>query len=164
MYPICITNVQSQISVLFNLQPTVFEIQPFGKKCTEWPQNDFGHYKVIGTPCATSVPVSQISLHVALRPVVVESQDILRQVRAPNDPKMTLIAIRSSVPHICVTSVPDFCPFRSTTRCFQVTGHFKTSVEENDVFTPSVSDVYFQRRWRLKFYSHMVLCERKRKT
>ena len=47
MCPIYVTSIhESQISVLFALQPAIFEIQTIWDKCTEWPQIDLETYKV----------------------------------------------------------------------------------------------------------------------
>ena len=54
-----------------------------------------------------SVPHSQISLQFNLRPTVVfglQAISYKNQVRAPNDPQITLNALRSNVPYICTTS------------------------------------------------------------
>ena len=53
----------------------------FLEKCTEWPKIDLEPYKVKSTYiCITSVPDSQISLRLAVRPAIVEIHAILKQV------------------------------------------------------------------------------------
>ncbi len=113
----CVTSVlESQIPVLFTLWPAVFEWQTILRQMHEWlkwPWNTTRSYipyicvtsvLLVSPICVTSVPDSQISVRVILRPVIFEIQAILRPVQ--NDTKMTLNPTSSNVCTICITSIP----------------------------------------------------------
>ncbi len=91
-------------SVYFYDQPFL-RCWPFWKKCTEWPQNDFESYKVnVPHTCVIGIHESQISVHFALWPAVLEIQTILRQVHQMT-PKWSWTLQGQNIPIICITSI-----------------------------------------------------------
>ncbi len=94
----------SQIQNLFrSLASCFWDTRKFWDKCTEWPQNDLGHWKVKGTIYTYDnyrwLPNFILFLRYGQS---FQIKAILRQVH-----QMTLNTKRSKVPHIHVATAPD---------------------------------------------------------
>ena len=92
---------ESEISICFALWTDIFELLLILRECFEWPQNDLEHW---GNPySSTGTPESQISICFAPQPAMFH----LEKKSAENHPKITLNTIRSKVPNIWSTSIPE---------------------------------------------------------
>ncbi len=86
-----ILTLEAQISLLFTLQPTVFEIQVFQKsKSTQWPQNDLNHLSVKSTICTLNIHPRDTNF-ISLYDQPFSRYRLVENRNAPNDPRMTLI-------------------------------------------------------------------------
>ncbi len=105
--------------------------RPFWDKWTELPSDDLEHYKVKGTPYVTNVLESLISPHFFLYDQPFWDTKLSIIGNAPNALKPW--TLNSQKYPVCIKYLPPgstFCPFHSTTSCFQDKGCWKSEKSE----------------------------------